>query len=322
MSAFEWPEGLYPVQQSYYIRPVTIKSVGDLTGFVQTKEREGTRWIATLDFRVEGGKAAILDSLVARLNGSTGKILVPDFRRTKSRAVTDSMDAYAESVGLSFFDDEHDFNDMTQDGGFLTFEESVPLALEENILFCAGFDAYLFGSDNVFLLTEEGHELWGENVDIPILSEKGIELTLEEGPPMEVGMEEGFSIEAENGDDILFQVGGRFFEGAGTPKLVGGGWNRLVVDGLSPWKESVLLAGEAIQGSPGRSYLVLFDAATNINGYSAVMIAPRVRESIAINDLSTGSVRVLMRLLDNEAGQNETRPPALSTYQLRFEEVL
>lgn len=322
MTAFEWPEGIYPVQQSYYIRSVTIKSVGDLTGLVQTKEREGSRWIATLDFRLTGNKSAIMDALIARLNGSSGKILVPDFRRTKARAVTDSMDAYAECIGLSFFDDEHDFNDMTQDGGFLTFEESVPLALEENILFCAGFDAFLFGPDDVFLLTEAGDEIWGENVDIPILSEKGVELTLEEGPPMEVGMEEGFGMETENGHDIVYQVGGRFFEGSGTPKLVGGGWNKLAIDGLTPWAEGVLLAGEAIQGSQGRAYLILFDVATDINGYSAVLIAPRVREAIAVDDLCTGNVSVLMRLLDNEAGRNDTRPPAISAYQLRLEESL
>jgi len=172
------------------------------------------------------------------------------------------------------------------------------------------------------LLTEAGDEIWGENVDIPILSEKGVELTLEEGPPMEVGMEEGFGMETENGHDIVYQVGGRFFEGSGTPKLVGGGWNKLAIDGLAPWAEGVLLAGEAIQGSQGRAYLILFDVVTNINGYSAVLIAPRVREAIAVDDLSTGNVSVLMRLLDNEAGRNDTRPPVISAYQLRLEESL
>lgn len=322
MTAFEWPEGIYPVLQSYYIRPITIQSVSDLTGLTESKERDGTRWIATLDFRLAGSKAAVMDALIARLNGSTGNIVVPDFRRTKSRTVTGGMDDYADRAGLSFFDDEHDFNDMTQDGGFLTFEESVPLALEENILFCAGFDAFLFGPDDVFLLTEAGEEIWGENVDIPILSEKGIKLTLEEGPPMEVGMEEGFGMETETGDDIVYQVGGRFFEGSGTPRLVGGGWNKLAIDGLAPWAQSVLLAGESIQGSHGRAYLILADVTTDINGYSAVLIAPRVREAIEQDDLMTGSVGVLMRLLDNETGRNDTRAPVISAYQLRFEEVL
>lgn len=322
MTPLQWPDGLYPIQQSYFIRPVTITSVSDLTGLVEAKERDGARWSATLEFRLAGGKSGIMDALIARLHGSSGKVLVPDFRRTKARAVTNSMDAYAEDIGLCFFDDEHDFNDMTQDSGFLTFEESVPMALEESYLFCGGFDAYLFGPDHVFLLTEEGDELWGENVDIPILSEKGVELTLEQGPPMEVGMEEGFGMEAENGNDIVVQVGGRFFEGIGTPKLVGGGWNKLAIDGLAPGANGVLLAGESIQGSQGRAYLILFDVNTDMNGYSAVPIAPRVREAIMTGDLSTGNINVLMRLLDNEAGQNNTVPPAISAYQLRFEEAL
>ena len=322
MTDLEWPEGIYPVLQDYYIRSVTIAAISEMNGLVHAQEREGSRWIATLDFRLTGWKAGLMDALIARLNGSVGKIAVPDFRRTKARAVTEGMDSYAARIGLTFFDDEFDFNDMTQDGGFLTFEESVPLALEENILFCAGFDAFLFGPDDVFLLTEAGDEFWGENVDIPILSEKGVNLTLEEGPPMEVGMEEGFGMEAENGDDILYQVGGRFFEGAGTPRLVGGAWSRLAINGLPPWTEGVLLAGEAIQGSAGRAYLILFDVSTDVNGYSAVLIAPKVREAIEINDLSTGNVRVLMRLMNNDAGRNDTRPPAISTYQLIFEEAL
>lgn len=322
MTDLEWPEGIYPILQNYYVRPVTITAISEMNGLIHAQEREGSRWIATLDFRLTGRKAGLMDALIARLNGSTGKIHVPDFRRTKVRAVTESMNSYADRIGLSFFDDEFDFDDMTQDGGFLTFEESVPLALEDDILFCAGFDAFLFGPDDVFLLTEAGDELWGENVDIPILSERGQNLTLEEGPPMEVGMEEGFGMEAENGDDILYQVGGRFFEGVGTPQLVGGAWNKLAINGLPPWTESVLLAGESIQGSQGRAYLILFDVATDINGYSAVLIAPKVREAIEINDLSTGNVRVLMRLMNNEAGRNDTRPPVISTYQLIFEEAL
>ncbi len=318
----DWPEGLYPVLQSLYVRPALVAHLSDLTAHIQAAERDGSRWVAALDFRLGKSKAVIMDALLAGLKGPSGIVLVPDFRRTKSRVVTESMDAYAERIGLTFFDDEYDFTDMTQDGGILTFEESVPLGLEENILFCAVFDALLLSPDDIALLTEDGAEIWGENVDIPFLTESGISMTLEHGPPMEIGMERGYGMEAENGDDILFQVGGRFFEGVGTPKLVGGAWNRIAIDGLEPWLENILLAGESIQGSLGRAYLVLFDVEVNANGYGQTLIAPRIRAPVPVQELATGNVKTLMRLLDNDAGRNDTTPPLISVYKLRLEEVL
>ncbi|MCK6417913.1 MAG: hypothetical protein L6Q57_03115 [Alphaproteobacteria bacterium] len=322
MTATDWPETIYPVEQTFYIRTRTSSFISSLTGQVQARARKGSRWVAVLDFRLPKSKAAIMDALIAGLNGATGTLLVPDFRMTRVRFVTESMDYYAESVGLTFFNDEYDFDDMTQNGGFLCIEESVPLGLEENSL-CGGvFDAFLFGDDGVFLLTEDGDEIWGENVGIPFLTERGEFLTLEEGEPLDIGMEEGFGLEAENGDDLLFQVGGRFFEGAGQPELVGGAWNRLSIDGLAPGIAGVVLAGEAIQTSPGRGHLVLFDVVTDANGYAQIQIAPHIREAIDRQDLKTGGIKVAMRLIDNDAGRNETKPPMTSTYQLRLEEVL
>lgn len=322
MTATDWPEGLYPVGQSFYIRARTSSFVSTLTGQMQAHGRKGTRWVAVLDFRLPKKKAAVMDALIAGLNGPAGKLLVPDFRRTRIRTVTDSMDAYAAAVGLTFFDDEYDFDDMTQDGGFLCIEESVPLGLEENSL-CGGvFDAFLFGDDDVFLLTEDGYEIWGENVGIPFLTERGEFLTLEEGEPLDIGMEEGFGLEAENGDDLLFQVGGRFFEGTGQPELVGGAWNRLAIDGLAPWIEGTLFAGEGIQTSAQRGHLILLDTVTDANGYGQVVIAPVIREAVERQSLKTGGVKVVMRLIDDDSGFNDTKPPMISTYHLRLEEAL
>ncbi len=92
MTATDWPEGLYPVGQSFYIRARTSSFVSTLTGQMQARGRKGTRWVAVLDFRLPKKKAAVMDALIAELNGPAGKLLVPDFRRTRIRTVTDSMD--------------------------------------------------------------------------------------------------------------------------------------------------------------------------------------------------------------------------------------
>ena len=74
----DWPDNLYPVQQSFYIRPVTITFQSDLTGQFKATERAGSRWIATLDFKLTGRKSGIIEALIARLRGPVGSVAVPD----------------------------------------------------------------------------------------------------------------------------------------------------------------------------------------------------------------------------------------------------
>lgn len=323
MTALNWPENIYPVRQVFYIRPNTGRFASALTGQVQVLDRDVSRWVAVLDFRLNKEKAAVFEALLAKLRGPAGTVLVPDFRRVNKRIVTQSMDDYAAQIGVTFFDDGYDFDDMTQDDGFLATEEPVPLETEENMELGGLGDALLEFPDAVTLLTEAGDDLFAENVGIPFITETGgLILTMEHGEPLEIGLEEGFTFETEAGEQIVVQVGGGFFEGAGQPKLVGGILDKITIDGLAPFTISALLAGEAINTSPGRVHLVLFDVDTNINGYGKTIVAPKIREPIIVQSLATGDIKVLMRLLDDEAGRNDTVPPAISSYQLRLEEVL
>lgn len=324
MSAEDWPENIYPIQQVYFIRP----SSGIFDGMneqIQAFSRGGERWIATLDFRLDQGRARTLESLIARLNGPTGKVLVPDFRRMKVRPITQSMDDYAEEIGSTFFNDRYDFSDMTQEEGLLTTEEPVPMGLEENLLFAFDFEtALLVFPDGVLLLTEADEDLLGENVGIPFITEdEQTNVTVDFGAPLEIGTEEGFIFDIYTSEKIAVQVGGGFFEGAGQPVLVGGAHDRVSFDGLPPYLTGILFAGESLATSPGRAHLVLFETGTDINGYGRAFVAPNIREAVVIQDLKTGGAQVVMRLSDNDAGRNDTaRAISLSTYQLRFEEIL
>jgi len=324
MTASDWPEIIFPVQQIYYIRPDTGKALSDFTGHMQALPRSGERWVATLDFRLTQDKAAILEALLAKLRGPVGTLLVPDFRRIKTRAVTQSMDDYAAETGLTFFDDQYDFDDLTNDNGLLTTEQPVPVGLEENLLLGALFEtALLLFPDDVTLLTEAGDDLLGENVDIPLVTEQdGINLTTDFGGPLEIGLERGFGFITEDVEEMLVQLGGGFFEGEGQPTLIGGAFDKISFDGLAPFTGDVLFLGEALGTSPGRSHLVLSEPVTDVNGYAAVTVAPKIREAVVRQALVTGNVKVLMRLVDDDAGRNDTIRPAISTYQLRLEEVL
>ena len=92
------------------------------------------RWVAEFTFELENARARKLDALIAQLKGAVGQILVPDFRRLVQKPVTLSMDAYADEIGLTFFDDRYDFDDDTNEDGFLTVEESPPLGAEKRTI--------------------------------------------------------------------------------------------------------------------------------------------------------------------------------------------
>lgn len=324
MTTENWPDNIYPIRQVYFIRSQSGK-FESVSGHIQAFSRGGEKWIATLDFRLDQRRAAILESLIARLRGPTGKVFVPDFRRVKTRSITQSMDDYAEEIGSTFFNDRYDFADMTQEEGLLTTEEPVPMGLEENLLLGFPFlTALLVFPDGVMLIAESGEDLLGENVDIPFISEdEQTNVTADFGAPLEIGTEEGFVFDIFTSEKIAVQVGGGFFEGAGQPVLVGGAHNRVSFDGLAPFLDGILYEGESLGTSPGRAHLVLFEAGTDINGHGQAFIAPNIREAIVIQDLKTGGAQVVMRLSDDDAGRNDTASRiSLSTYQLRLEEII
>jgi hypothetical protein len=321
----DWPDNIYPVRQVFFIRPSSAIATSSLTGHIQSASRHGGRWVATLDFRLGPEKAALFEAFLAKLQGPVGTLLVPDFRRTKARTVTQSMDDYAERTGLTFFEDRYDFSDQTHEEGFLTTEEPIPVGLEENLPLSAPFEtAFLLFPDDVTLLLETGEDLLAENVGIPLMGENDETLiTVDFGAPLEIALEEGFTLDTEyRREKISAQVGGGFIEGAGQPELIAAAYNKISIDGLPPFAEGILFMGEAINTSKGRAHLILDEPACDINGYAVFSIAPNIREEAVRQALIPGHVKVLMRIVENDAGRNETVRPAISTYQLQLEETL
>ena len=316
-----WPEGIYPKSQSFYIKHRSTRFLSTLTGQFDVLEREGVRWVAEFTFELENARARRLDALIAELKGAVGQILVPDFRRLISKPVTLSMDAYADEIGLTFFDDDYDFDDDTNDDGFLTTEESPPLGTEDNALFGSAFDAVLIFYDEVNLLTEAGDTLLADNVGIPFETDRGFILTIEHGDALEIAIEEGYGLQAQNDDDLLVQVGGAFFEGEGQPTLIDGSGRQLQINGLRPFA-TVIPAGESISPAQGHAHLILEDVVTDIEGVAFVPIAPKLRSVITEQPLVLGGITVLMQLTQDDAGDNRTVPPNRSSYTLSFEQIL
>ncbi len=317
----DWPEGIYPKSQSFYIKHRSTRFLSTLTGQFDVLEREGARWVAEFTFELENTRARKLDALIAELRGAVGQILVPDFRRLVSKPVTLSMDDYADEIGLTFFNDHYDFDDDTNDDGFLTTEESPPLGAEDNALFGGGFDAVLIFYDEITLLTEAGFTLLADNVGIPFETDRGFLLTIEHGEALEIAIEEGYGLQAQNDDDLLVQVGGAFFEGEGQPTLINGSDRTLQIKGLRPYTK-VIPAGESIAPAAGHAHLILQDVITDIEGTAFAQIAPKLRTVITEQPLVMDGVTVLMRLTQDDAGENRTVPPNRSSYTLSFEQIL
>lgn len=316
-----WPDGLYPRSQKFYLKHPNAKFVSSFTGQFQVLERDNVRWVAEFEFELENARARELDGLIAALRGSVEQILVPDFRRNIATPVTDSMDAYAEEVGVTFFDDHYDFTDQTHEEGLLTVEESPPLGTEDNALFGGGFDAVLIFQDEITLLTETGLTLLADNVGIPFETDRGYIITLEHGDALEIAAHEGFILQTQDWEDVSLQVGGGFYEGDGESTLIKGGDRELLIGGLAPWR-TIIKAGQSIMPSSGHGHLILEDVVTDINGFAAVPIAPRLRVGITEQPLILGGIQVLMRLTEGDAGDNRTVPPNRSSYTLTFEQVL
>ena len=316
-----WPDGIYPRSQKFHLKHPVTKFISSLTGQFQVLEREGVRWVAEFTFELEELRARDMDALIAELRGAVGQILVPDFRRNIAVPVMDSMDAYAAEIGLTFFDDHYDFDDQTNEEGLLTVEESPPLGTEDNALFGGVFDSEMLFPDGVILLTEAELILLADNVGIPFETDRGYILTLEHGDALEIATHEGYILQTQEWEDVPVQVGGGFYEGDGQATLIEGGDRELLIGGLSPWR-TVIKAGQSIMPADGHAHLILEDVTTDINGLAAISIAPKLRTTITKQPLVLGGIKVLMRLTNDDAGNNRTIPPNRSTYTLTFEQIL
>lgn len=321
MSILEWPPGIYPRSQKFYLAHKSKSFDSPYTGQRQVSEVKGTRWVAEFDFVLTRQKAAIMDALIAQLKGATGEIYVPDFRRNSEYAVLDSMDAYAEEIGTTFFDDRYDFDDETEEDGFLTTEESPHLGMEAEALFGSGYDIPVIFPFRIELMTEGEDTLIWDGVAVEFETEKGFILTLEHGAPLEIAIEEGFSFWTQDEKILPVQVGGGFFEGEGQPIIIAGADYALQVEGLAPYRE-ILSAGEGITPKQGQGYLILNSVITNIDGRATIPIMPKLRSAIEEQPLIVGIVKIHMRLTNDEAGDNPTNARLQTSYTLQFEEIL
>ena len=109
---------------------------------------------------------------------------------------------------------------------------------------------------------------------------------------------------------------------AGSPHLDSGTGNTLSLSSFTPNALGVLLAGDLIQTSEGRTHMVVQDADADADGEASVPIVPRLRDPVEDGPLVTDNCRVLMRLTDDEAGSNSTDNRLRSTFNLQFVEVL
>lgn len=109
---------------------------------------------------------------------------------------------------------------------------------------------------------------------------------------------------------------------AGTPQLDSGTGNTLSLSGFTPNALGVLLAGDLIQTSEGRTHMVVQDVNADADGEASVAIAPRLRDPVDDGPLVTNNCRILMRLIDDDGGNNPTDNRLRSSFNLQFIEVL
>ena len=68
--------------------------------------------------------------------------------------------------------------------------------------------------------------------------------------------------------------------------------------------------------------MVVQDIDADDDGNAAVPIAPRLRDPVTTGPLVTNNCRVLVRLVDDDSGNNATDNTLRSTFNLQFMEIL
>ena len=109
---------------------------------------------------------------------------------------------------------------------------------------------------------------------------------------------------------------------AGAPQLVSGTGSTLTLSGFTADAVGVLLAGDLIQTSTGRTHMVVQNVDADALGDAAVPIAPILRDPVTAGPLITDNCRVLMRLIDDNQAANPTDNRLQTSFELQLMEVL
>lgn len=109
---------------------------------------------------------------------------------------------------------------------------------------------------------------------------------------------------------------------AGSPQLVSGNGYTLNLSGFTPDATGVLLSGDLIQTSAGRTHMVVQNIDADGLGEASAQIAPFLREPVTAGPLVTDNCRVKMRLLDDNQAANLTDNRLRSNFELQLMEIL
>lgn len=126
-------------------------------------------------------------------------------------------------------------------------------------------------------------------------------------------------------DDATGWDDGRvFFEGAGTPRLLGGWKHQVVFDGCYPFVGGIFATADLLQTNVGQAVLITRGdgPTTNFEGTVVYPCAPTLREPVLRGPVSVSGVTLALRLRGDAAVSVETVPPAHSRYTLTLIEVL
>ena len=110
-------------------------------------------------------------------------------------------------------------------------------------------------------------------------TDRGFLLTIEHGDALEIAIEEGYGLRAQNDDDLLCRLAGLSLRGEGQPTLINYSDRTLQIKGLSVHIQKSFLPERAFAPAAGHAHLILQDVITDIEGTAFVPIAPKLRTS-------------------------------------------
>lgn len=131
------------------------------------------------------------------------------------------------------------------------------------------------------------------------------------------------TLASEDGATLMGERLGGFVEGTGAPRLLGGAWEAVAVDGFAPFSDIGLSAGGFLKQAAGRASLITRTLKADANGYARLPIRPRLRAPLPAGAIDTEQASLRLRVVGARAGRTSAsgRRPTMD-YDIALEEVL
>ena len=144
MAILTWPDEIRPSEMEWHLVSNSVEFISPFNGASQTVAYPGSRWEASLTFNnLNDWESRKLESLLARLDGKSGRIMLQDFGRWGRPSMGAPVVNGPNNSGTTLSTKGWDYDKLVlREGDYITVNDELKLITE---------DAWSDSSGNVIL---------------------------------------------------------------------------------------------------------------------------------------------------------------------------